>query len=79
MDNFLNQPKPRSKTISKVVCSRLSYSGVRREVREREKNKEEDNPLPHPLAVFLAQISFLRPHNLSAQNRLLVKLLVWLE
>ena len=65
-----------------VACFRSSDSEVRYEVREREKNKEEERrgkeegnfaltPYPTPsLFFFSAHISLLCPHDLTASNRL---------
>ena len=59
-----------------LACSRRSDNGVRREGREREKNKEEKKEgvpslSPLPLVVFFsAQISLHCPHDLHVWNRL---------
>ena len=69
-----------------VACSRRSYSGVRREGRERERNKKEgkrerEKGTPTSLVLsptsprrclffFFAHISLRCPHDLNAWNRL---------
>ena len=78
-----NKPPPRILGGSLLIaCSRLSDSGVRREGREREKNKEEKRerggtltPTPPPRLFFFSSssshISLWCPHDLNDWNRLL--------
>ena len=73
-------PFPSPRKDSQISFLSVSFRGswisrggseVRREVSEREKNKEEEkervyHPLPFPLAVFPVRISLHRPNNLDA-------------
>ena len=71
-----NKPSPRILGGSLLIaCSSRSDSGVRREGREREKNKEEKRerggtltPTPPPRCFFF---SLWCPHDLNDWNRLL--------
>ena len=66
MDILLYQEKSPS-VFSCLACSRRSNSGVRREVREREKIWGETTP---SLFFFSSHISLRRPHDLNAWHSL---------